>query len=78
MKIKPLTRSTLTAAASAELATVLDSPEWFARRIDRCSPLASNEARCIVLQDSEEEPSIHIFSGRSAHRVSPAHGHGRG
>jgi hypothetical protein len=62
---------TLVTVTREELQVVLDSPEWFARRIERCSPLASNEARCIVLEDGPAEPKIHIFNGRSARDVMP-------
>jgi hypothetical protein len=59
---------TLVTINHAHLARVVGSSEWMKTRVDHGSKLAWNEARCVVLQDTDDEPEIVIFSARSIHR----------
>jgi hypothetical protein len=58
---------TLVTIDRASLAKVVGWDEWMEARVDGGSPLAPNEARCIVILDGPEEPEIVIFNARSVH-----------
>ena len=52
-----------------QLATVIGSPKWMDEQIDRCASLAPNQARCIILRDTDTEPEVVILRARTARRT---------
>ena len=66
---------TLVGVKRAQLARVIGLTEWMEQRIDRPSPLAPNEARCVVIQDRDHEPEIIIFGARAVQHHVPDEQH---